>query len=144
VVLLLASCNSGNELSLPAPPPGYPTAYATRDCGPADGPATRVYLAAEPGEGLPPAVPFVDVVIWQGVASVSGRRYEWAGASNDGFARRCIASDTCEPASQVVVHFRPLGVDTTVTGTLTLTFADGSVVTGGFNAAWRPATMLCG
>ena len=67
LALLLASCNSENELSLPAPPAGYPTAYATRDCAPADGPATRLYLAAEPSEALPPPVPFVDVAIWQGV-----------------------------------------------------------------------------
>lgn len=144
LALLLASCNSENDLSLPAPPAGYPTAYATRDCAPADGPAMRLYLAAEPSEGLPPPVPFVDVAIWQGVASVSSRKFEWSGPSNEGFARRCIATDACEPASQVIVKFRPLGPDTTVTGTMILTFADGSVVTGGFNAAWRPATMLCG
>lgn len=144
LALVIASCNSENELSLPAPPPGYPTAYATRDCAPADGPAMRIYLAAEPSEALPPPVPFVDVAIWQGVSSVSGRRFEWTGATNDGFARRCIAADTCEPASHVMVQFRPLGPDTTVTGTMILTFNDGSIVTGGFNAAWRPRTMLCG
>ena len=144
LTLLLASCNSENELSLPAPPPGYPTGYATRDCAPADGPAMRLYLAAEPSEALPPPAPFVDVAIWQGVSSVSGRRFEWTGSTNEGFARRCIATDTCEPASQGIVQFRPLGPDTTVTGTMILTFDDGSIVTGGFNAAWRPRTMLCG
>ena len=144
LVLLLAGCNSGNELSLPAPPAGYPTAYATRDCAPADGPAMRLYLAAEPSEALPPPVPFVDLAIWQGVASVAGKRFEWTGASSDGFARRCVATDSCEPASRVALQFRPVGPDTSVTGTMTLTFADGSIVTGGFNAAWRPNTMLCG
>ena len=144
LALVLASCNSENELSLPAPPPGYPTAYAMRDCAPADGPATRVYLTAEPSEALPPPVPFVDVAIWQGVTSVAGRRFEWTGSTDEGFARRCTATDTCEPASQVIVQFRPLGSDTTVTGTMTLTFDDGSIVTGGFNAAWRSRTMQCG
>jgi hypothetical protein len=144
LALLLASCNAENELSLPAPPAGYPTAYATRDCAPADGPAIRVYLAAEPSEALPPPAPFVDLAIWQGVTSVPGRKFEWTGPSSEGFARRCVAADTCEPAAQVIAQFRPLGPDTTVTGTVLLTFADGSVVTGGFNAAWRPNPMLCG
>ena len=74
------------DLSLPAPPNGYPTAYATRDCAPADGPAMRLYLAAEPSEALPPPAPFIDVAIWQGVSSVANERFEWGGASSEGNA----------------------------------------------------------
>jgi hypothetical protein len=144
LAVVLASCTSENELSLPAPPAGYPTAYATRDCAPADGPAVRLYLAAEPSEALPPPAPFVDVVIWQGVNAISNKQFEWNDASNDGSARRCITADACESASRVIVRFRPTGADTTITGTVTLTFGDGSIVTGGFNAAWRPRTVLCG
>lgn len=143
-VLLLAGCTSENDLSLPAPPNGFPTAYATRDCAPADGPAMRLYLAAEPSEALPPPAPFVDVAVWQGVGTLSGKRVEWTGASSEGNARRCTAADACESATQVVLQFRPVGADTSVTGTMTLTFADGSMVAGGFNAAWRSAAMLCG
>ena len=104
----------------------------------------RLYLAAEPSETLPPPVPFVDVAIWQGVSAVANQRFEWNGATSEGNARRCITADACEPATQVLLQFRPLGADTSVTGTMTLTFADGSVVAGGFNAAWRSSTMLCG
>ena len=144
LALLLASCNSENDLSLPAPPPGFPTAYAMRDCAPADGPALRLYLAAEPSEALPPPAPFVDVAVWQGVGALSGKRVEWNGPSSAGTARRCTTAEACEPATQVVLQFRPVAADTSVTGTMTLTFADGATVTGGFNAAWRSATMLCG
>jgi hypothetical protein len=144
VVLLLASCSSENDLSLPAPPAGFPTAYATRDCAPADGPALRLYLAAEPSEALPPPSPFVDVAVWQGVGALSGKRVEWSGASSEGNARRCASADACAPATQVVLQFRPIGPDSSVRGTMSLTFADGSTVTGGFDAAWRSATMLCG
>ena len=143
-MMLLASCVSENDLSLPAPPTGYPTAYATRDCAPADGPAMRLYLSAEPSTELPPPVPFLEVTVWQGVQALSNRRVEWSGTSSEGTARRCSATDACEPASQVVLQFRPVGADTSVTGTLALHFADGSTVTGGFKAAWRPSTMLCG
>jgi hypothetical protein len=144
LVLLTMSCNSDNELSLPAPPSGFPTAYATSDCAPADGPAVRLYLAAEPAEALPPPAPFVDLTIWQGLQSVAGKRFEWTGASSDGSARRCTAADACEQATGVLVRFRPLGTDSSVTGTLTLTFPGGSTVAGGFNAAWRPTRPLCG
>lgn len=143
-LLLLVSCTSENDLSLPAPPSGFPTAYAMRDCAPADGPAMRLYLAAEPSEALPPPAPFIDVAIWQGVSTVADKRFEWSGASSEGNARRCTATDACESATGVVLQFRPLGADTSVTGTMTLTFADGSMVAGGFNAAWRSTTMLCG
>lgn len=141
---LLLGCTSENDLSLPSPPNGYPTAYATRDCGPADGPAVRLYLAAEPSEALPPPVPFIDVAIWQGVSAVADNRFEWSGVSSEGNARRCGAADACEAASQVRLQFRPLGADSSLAGTMTLTFPDGSTVAGGFNAAWRPRTMLCG
>jgi hypothetical protein len=141
---LLLGCTSENDLSLPAPPTGLPTAYAMRVCAPADGPAIRLYLASEPSEALPPPAPFVDVAVWQGVSSLGGKRLEWKGASSEGNARRCTAAGACEAATGVVLQFRPIGADTGVTGTMTLTFPDGSIVTGGFNAAWRSSTMMCG
>jgi hypothetical protein len=144
LLLLLIGCNSDSELSLPAPPAGYPTAYATAACGPADGPAVRLFLAAEPAEVLPPPAPFVEVAIWQGVTSLSNRRIEWTSGSSDGNARRCDAAGACEEAMSVAVQFRPIGADTTLTGTVTLVFAGGSTVAGGFNAAWRPSQLLCG
>jgi len=55
-----------------------------------------------------------------------------------------LTAEACESASQVIVRFRRTGADTTITGTIRLTFGDGSIVTGGFNAAWRPRTVLCG
>lgn len=142
--VVLAGCSTESDLSLPAPPPGYPTAYATAACAPADGPATRLYLAAEPAEALPPAAPFVEVAIWQGVTSLSGQRLEWTGQSGSGMARRCDAAGACAEATSIVVQFRPIGADTTVTGTVTLGFADGATVAGGFNAAWRPTQQICG
>lgn len=142
--LALASCVSENELSLPAPPAGYPIAYAAATCAPADGPAVRLFLAAEPTEALPPASPFVELAVWHGVASLSNREFEWAGSSSDGVARRCDVTGACEEATQVHLRFRPVGDDTTVTGTLTLTFPGGSTVGGGFSAAWRPTRQFCG
>jgi hypothetical protein len=144
ILVLLASCGSDNGLSLPAPPPGYPTAYATAACAPFDGPATQLYLAAEPAEALPPPAPFIEVAIWQGVMSLSGRRIEWAGASSSGMARRCDPAGACVEATNVAVQFRPVGADTTVTGVVALNFADGSTATGGFNAAWRHSQLMCG
>ena len=144
IVVLLTSCTGGSELSLPAPPPGYPTAYATAACAPSDGPATQLYLAAEPAEALPPPAPFVEVAIWQGIMSLSNHRVEWTGPSSNGVARRCDGNDSCIEATSVVVQLRPIGADTTVTGTVTLVFADGSTVTGGFNAVWRHSQFMCG
>lgn len=144
VLSLALSCTSDNDLSLPAPPPGFPTAYATSACGPGDGPAMQLYLATEPAEALPPPAPFVEVTIWQGVHSLSGRRFEWTGVSSEGTVRRCDAGGACVEARSVALQFRPIGTDTTVTGVATLQFSDGSTVAGGFNAAWRTTRQMCG
>lgn len=143
-VLLVAGCSSENDLSLPAPPNGLPTAYATSDCAPADGPATRLYLSSEPADILPPSAPFVDVAVWQAAGAIAGKRLEWTGPSSDGNARRCTAADACEEATSVTLQFRPREADSSLSGTIALTFADGSSIAGGFNAAWRPRQQLCG
>lgn len=139
--LLLAACS---DASLPEPPEGYAFAYATPACGPADGPAVRVFLTAQVADSLPPPGARLELAVWRSAAELSGAELAWSGASNLGWAGRCDDVGQCEPATDVRVKFRGFAADSTLTGTIDFSFADGPPAAGGFTAVWRPATPLCG
>jgi len=138
---LLAACA---EASIPAPPTGYGFAYATRDCGPADGPAVRLFLVPQEVTLWPPSGARVEVAVWRATTQLPGADLVWSGATNLGWAGRCDDVAQCEAATDARVTFRGFAADSTLTGSVDLGFGDGSRVTGGFNAVWHPATPICG
>jgi hypothetical protein len=123
---------------------GYPIAYATNACGPADGPATRLYLTADSVEGLPTGVPRIEIGIYQDVSELPGRSFSLDGSTAEGWAGRCPAEGACETAASAVVTFGRAAADTLLSGTVQLRFTDGSTVSGGFEAAWRRTQQFCG
>lgn len=141
-LLLIAACADAGPI--PAPPEGYGFAYATPSCGPADGPAVRLYLAAAATESLPPAGTWLDLAVWRSATELPAAELSWSGASDLGWAGRCTDAGPCETATDVRISFRRFEPDSALTGTLDLRFENGSRVAGGFRATWRPATPLCG
>jgi len=139
--MLLAACS---DASVPAPPAGYGFAYATPDCGPADGPAVRIFLVGEEAALWPPTGARLEVAVWRGAAELPGADLSWSGATSLGWAGRCDDAGQCDAATDVRVQFRSFAADSTLTGSLDLGFADGSRVTGGFGATWHSATPICG
>ena len=96
LLLLTVACGEDGAGPLPAAPSGYPYAYATNSCGPADGPATRFYLASEPSATLPATVPRIEFVIHQphNHLHVSLRLHEAAHHAEAGvqFLTACLGS----------------------------------------------------
>ncbi len=139
--LLLAACS---DASVPAPPAGYGFAYATPDCGPADGPAVRLFLLPQEVELWPPSGARVEVAVWRPATGLPGAEISWSGATSLGWAGRCDDLGQCEAATDARVTFRGFAADSTLTGSLDLGFADGARVAGGFNAVWHSLTPICG
>jgi hypothetical protein len=143
VLTLGAACGDDGAGPLPAPPDGYPFAYATNGCGPTDGPATRVIFTSESVTELPAAVPRVEVTIYRRASELQGKRFVISGSSNEGQAARCDAESRCEPAT-TSISFRANAADTVLSGTVSLRFGDGTTVSGGFDAAWKRTELVCG
>jgi hypothetical protein len=143
LALLLFACDD-NSGPVPMAPEGYPFAYATKGCGPTDGPGTRLFLTAEASDSLPTTSPRIEVLIYRSAADVQGEEFSWSGHSDEGWAGRCPGEGACEQASSTRVEFRENAADTVLTGEVRVRFADGSTVSGGFDATWRRTTYVCG
>ena len=141
---LSPACSDDNSSPLPAAPEGYPYAYATNGCGPTDGPATRVFLAADSSDDMPPQVARLEFVIYRSAADLQGEEVSWSGSTNEAWAGRCPATGACDVASFAQVTFRENAADTLLSGTLVMRFQDGTSVSGGFDATWRRTLQLCG
>jgi len=125
------------------PPDGLSHAAATRTCGPADGPAVAIYLAPSPVAVIEPAAPYVRVNIWQSVSDVEGGTWDVASGA-DAAAWYSATSTDVEVATDGHVTVSAVGPDTTVRGTVDLTFPSAGRITGSFEAAWISASPLCG
>ena len=143
LALVLVACND-NSGPVPTAPDGYPFAYATRGCGPTDGPATRLFLSAEASDSLPTTSPRIEVLVYRSAADLQGESFRWSGYSDEGWAGRCDEQGACEQASSTMVEFRQNAADTVLTGEVRVRFPDGSTVSGGFDATWRRTMYLCG
>jgi hypothetical protein len=137
--ITLLAC-SGDAAAVPVP--GYPFAYATTDCGPADGPAVTVYLTARALDSLPPAGGHLALTVWVGRDEALGRTFRSSDQPVRGFAAECGPEARCDPAAAWRVTLRGLARDT-LDGSVDLQLG-GRAVTGSFRARWMPMRMFCG
>jgi hypothetical protein len=139
----LWACTPGQ----PAPPSeaitGFPAAVAQLECGPADGPATVLYLGREPTDSPWTTFPYVQVTVYDAPGNLAGAVLTLDGRET-GSALWCRAERDCVPAGKALVAFlRPMPADT-VAGWVDLTFPGLPAVLGRFTAPWREPQMLCG
>ena len=135
----MVACASDGPLP---PPEGFQHAAATRACGPADGPAVAIYLVTAPTAALEPPVPYVRINVWQSVSDVAGGVWEVDGDS--AAAAYFTGPADFEVASDGWIRVQVVGADTTVEGSVDLTFPTAGRVAGGFRAVWISAAPLCG
>lgn len=142
VTILIVACDENSPLE---PLAALPHATATPSCGPADGPATLIYLASTPVEQLQPSVPFIQVFV--------PRRFT-ESTPGDVFV---VGEDFNEEAS---AWFHRSGVEMQsarrgevgisglrgdqLTGFVDLVFPDGTRIRGSFTASWQSRQILCG
>jgi ABC-type transport system substrate-binding protein len=139
LLALAASCASD---AIPGPPAGLPYAAATPGCGPADGPATVIYLSSNPVESLDPSTPFVRIAIWQSLDRVGAR--SWSVADGAASALYFSTPDEFEVATGGSVTVTAVDPDSTVCGSAVFTFPTQGRVAGGFHAGWFPVALRCG
>lgn len=141
VTLLVAGCDSEDVL---APPAGYANAAAARSCGPADGPAVVIYLAADVIAALEPAVPYIRIDVWLSADDIVGTWALGPSSANVSAARFQTALGSMETATSGKVVLSSVGSDSTITGSVDLRFPSTGQVRGGFRARWISRTLLCG
>jgi hypothetical protein len=122
------------------PPEGLSHSLATNTCGPADGPATAIYLAPEPIQAVSPSYPYVRIAIWQDVTQLAGETFRLDGAAS---ALYTPGAGTFEVASGGSVTIKRVGPQTLVEGVVDLQFSFRRVL-GTFSAAWVQLELLCG
>jgi hypothetical protein len=126
--------------------PALPAAIAMRSCGPADGPAVVLQLAATPeAAAAVPRQPGVQVSIWQPLPALPGRTWHITpdGTGQGSGARWRAGPDDPVPADGTVT-VETVSADQTVTGRLDLRFADDTRLRQAFHAAWVERVILCG
>jgi hypothetical protein len=142
VTYVLIGCSDNPPLE---PLSALPHAAAMPSCGPADGPATVIYLASTAVQLPQPDVPFIQVFV--------PRRYT---ESTEGDVFR-IGENFNEEAS---AWFHRSGVElksatrgevgitelraNQLTGYVDLEFEDGVRIRGSFSASWQYFEILCG
>jgi hypothetical protein len=137
--LVLLGCAAADA---PGPVPGYPFAYASNECGPADGPATTLYLSERALDSLPPAGGHLAVTVWVGRDEALGRTFRSSDQPAQGFAAECGSAVSCEPAAAWRVTLRGISRDT-LAGSVDLLLGSRRVA-GSFRARWMPMRQYCG
>ena len=116
-------------------------AAATFECGPADGPATAIYLMPEPVGPLPLSGAFVRVYVPVGVDHLTGR---WTVSDGITDAAGWFHSDDdqYEPATGGSLDVTAVNADNSIEGVIDLHFDKAGHLKGPFKADWRPPTVV--
>ena len=119
------------------------------DCGPADGPALRMVLDGNRGT-IPCDDGGVHLVALYLFASLPTTAPATLTVGSDysagGSATYCpdYTVESCLNAASGTVEFTTYTHDSAAAGTFTFTLADGTIVTGPFDASWCANSPLCG
>jgi hypothetical protein len=116
---------------------------ATRQCGPADGPATAIYLSHDAVGSTDPSTPFVRIYIPVAVEELSGRVWQLSEDNPEGSAWFHSGDASSELAASGYMIVAVVGSDRTVQGSVYLEFPDAGRVSGAFAAGWIQSTVVC-
>lgn len=138
VMLVAASLTACPQDRITEPISNLPVATASPSCGPADGPAVEITLAASDN---PAGTPRANVAIYTSLSTLKGR---WTLAPDVGVASYMTAAGTGELARSGTVVIETVDAANTVTGTVQLVFPDAGMIRGRFRATWIARTVRCG
>ena len=140
ILAISAACSSNG---IPGPATEL-HAVAARTCGPADGPAVEIYLSRAPIESLEPPAPYHRVAVWQPLDHLAGRSWSLAPDDGEGGAWSHPTATELEIATGGTATVTAVRPDSTVEGSVDVTFPSGTRLRGTFRAPWHPRQMLCG
>lgn len=113
----------------------------TPQCGPADGPATAVFLAPSVAGANGESAPYVRVYVAVSVDQLAGL---WPITTNSNAAASFQQdASTYEVAESGYMFVRSVDSDNTVTGSVDLQFPNAGHIKTDFRAKFRPTTILC-
>ena len=143
VATLIVACDDDTPLQ---PLSALPHATATPSCGPADGPATAIYLASTPVQLPQPDVPFIQVFVprrftestTEGVVFRIGENFDEEASA--WFHRSGVELKSATSGEVGITAF----TGNLLTGYVDLEFPDGVRVRGSFSASWQHREILCG
>ena len=124
------------------PFPGYASVQAGSDCGPAGGAAVSLVFRPAP-DSLDAMGPHLRVRIWQSPAETAGREFASTDRSPVGSAYECGDQAACSDLTTWRVRFDAMAPDSTLSGELEVTAADGTRRAGSFRARWQQRTLFC-
>ena len=139
VVAVVMACGPDSV----APIRGFIYSAATFQCGPADGPATAIYLAPNPLASGVPSGPFVQVYVPVSLDQLSG--HLWTVSEKNSEAAAWFHSITVDNAMATTGYMivSSVGADKTIEGSVDLQFPDVGRIKTGFRAKWTQGTVLC-
>ena len=135
-------------------PPGFQNAYAAPSCAPWDGYAVSLVLrndALAPTDSLieKGSEPHLQIGLYpresrgSNPSGLEPATFEWPADPEVANAGYCL-NGQCENASKGRVRVTSVLPSGDFEGDVEITMPDGKVVRGGYQAKWRPRTMLCG
>lgn len=141
VVAVVMACRS-DDVFAPIGGPLY--GAATFQCGPADGPATAIYISPEPVGSLTPSTPFVRIYVPVAVEQLSDHSWPISDGNSEATAWFHSTHASMETATTGYMIVSSVASDKTIEGSVNLWFPGAGRVRGGFRATWVARTMLCG
>jgi hypothetical protein len=139
VAVIVLACSSDG---ISAPPAGFTHAVAAAECGPADGPATAIYLAPNPIPSLEPSGVYVRISVPVGHSSLTDHLWQ-IGENSEAGAWLHITDSNSQVAESGYLIVSSVDADNTIVGSVDVRFPNGQRVRGGFTATWDPRVALC-
>jgi hypothetical protein len=114
-------------------------------CGPADGPATYIYLSSTPVELPQPVAPFIQLFVPKRFSESTAAEVFAIGDDFNVEASAWFHTSGVEPrqATRGEVGITSLASNR-LTGFVDLVFPNGVRIRGSFNAPWHDPQTLCG
>jgi hypothetical protein len=119
----------------------YATAHP--QCGPADGPATEIFVSASPLDSQGALVPFVRIYVAVGVEELNGHIWSVSGSSPAAAWFHPVITGGQVAATGGTLTVTSVGADKSIDGSIDLSFPDAGRIRGEFHAVWIPGGAVC-
>jgi hypothetical protein len=140
IVVLSLACSSDR---IAGPQAGFNHAVVMFACGPADGPATAIYLTPVEYKTGPVPPPSVGIYIDQPLQNLAGQAWDLSIGSDGAIAWYQSDPGTFVRATNGVLLVTSVSSDNAVDGTVDVSIPGLPRITGSIHAVWIPSGVTC-